>query len=239
MERFAIFFAPATGTALAAFGKAWFAGAAWADWTRPDAARMADLLRAPRHYGFHATLKPPFARAPGATAATLFDRLETFAAGLRPFATAPLVPRRLGDFLALCPPAPAPELHALADNCVRDFDDLRAPAGPAEIAKRRLAGLNPRQEELLAAWGYPYVFDEFRFHMTLTGPIGDAAEAAEVLTGLRPLLTDVAAEPLRIDDICLFHQPDRDTPFALLQRFALAGGATAAPCHALVTEQDY
>jgi hypothetical protein len=101
----------------------------------------------------------------------------------------------------------------------------------AELEKRRTAGLSARQEELLSVWGYPYVMDEFRFHMTLTGPCADDGEADAVLAGLAPLTTDLAAQPLRVDGICLFHQVDRSADFTLLQRFALAGQPAGAERH--------
>ncbi len=42
-----------------------------------------------------------------------------------------------------------------------------------ELQRRRAANLTPRQEFLLMHWGYPYVLDEFRFHMTLTRRLPD------------------------------------------------------------------
>ena len=43
------------------------------------------------------------------------------------------------------------------------------PPGAAELERRRKAGLSAAQEKMLLRWGYPYVLDEFRFHLTLTG----------------------------------------------------------------------
>ena len=45
-------------------------------------------------------------------------------------------------------------------------------AGPPTRQSWRAAarnGLSPRQDELLKRWGYPYVLEEWRFHLTLTG----------------------------------------------------------------------
>ena len=36
------------------------------------------------------------------------------------------------------------------------------------------SGLTDRQEALLTQWGYPYVMEEFRFHITLTGALDPA-----------------------------------------------------------------
>ena len=78
---------------------------------------------------------------------------------------------RLDGFFALVPGAEAADLYALADDVVTGFDGFRAPATEAEIARRNPAALTSRQRELLDAWGYPYVLDEFRFHLTLTDRI--------------------------------------------------------------------
>ena len=100
-----------------------------------------------------------------------------------------------------------------------EFDAYRAPPDAAELAKRHAAGLTPRQAELLARWGYPYVLDEFRFHLTLTGPIADAAERTRVAGLLRPLVAPLLGQPMPVRELCLFHQPDRAAPFRLIQRF--------------------
>jgi hypothetical protein len=68
--------------------------------------------------------------------------------------------------------------------------------------------------------------EEFVFHMTLT----DALEPElrqRVLALLEPMTAPVCAEPLIIDALSLFHQPDQDAPFRLIARlpFGGAGGA--------------
>ena len=59
-------------------------------------------------------------------------------------------------------------MRALAEGVVRGTNPLRAPLTPTEVAKRRPESLSPRQRDLLEAWGYPFVMEEFRFHLTLT-----------------------------------------------------------------------
>jgi putative phosphonate metabolism protein len=224
-ERAAIYFAPRRDSALARFGDGWLGrdveSGARIDPPRPAAitpARLAMLTEAPRHYGFHATLKPPFVLAAGSDMAQLQAAAAEFAADRAGFVLPRLRLEAIGKFLALTPVEPVAELAALAADCVRAFDAFRAPPEPAELARRLSAGLTPRQAELLARWGYPYVLDEFRFHLTLTGPIDDAAERDAVRTALAPLVAPLCAEPVPVDAICLFHQPDRDAPFRLIAR---------------------
>jgi hypothetical protein len=77
--------------------------------------------------------------------------------------------RRLGGFIAVVPTEPSAALADLAAATVAALDPFRAPPSEAELARRRKARLSDRQEALLMKWGYPYVMEEFRFHLTLTG----------------------------------------------------------------------
>jgi putative phosphonate metabolism protein len=224
--RYAIYFAPVAGSDLAQFGDRWLGRNAetGASLEHPtlsgfDAARLRELTEAPRQYGFHGTLKPPFRLADGCDAGDLRRALTGFAAQRGAFEVEALTLEAIGDFIALVPEEPSPALSNLADLCVTEFDAYRAPPDAGELARRHAAGLSPRQVELLARWGYPYVLDEFRFHLTLTGPIVDAAERARVARLLGPLLAPLIGQPMPVRELCLFHQPDRASPFRLIQRF--------------------
>ncbi|HZD26106.1 MAG TPA: DUF1045 domain-containing protein, partial [Alphaproteobacteria bacterium] len=124
--RYAIYFAPAPGSALEAFGRRWFSGEDWSTVPGIPAERLAALLESPRHYGFHATLKPPFALADGTDEAGLMAALAAFARAWPRFSAPPLAPRPLGRFLALQPEGESAELTMLAADCVRAFDGFRA-----------------------------------------------------------------------------------------------------------------
>lgn len=223
--RYAIYFAPATGSDLARFGDRWLGRSAETGEAVPqpkldglDADRLRALTEAPRHYGFHGTLKPPFHLAQGCDVDDLRRAMAGFAARQAAFEIAALQLREIGDFLALVPADPAPALSGLADACVTEFDAYRAAPDAAELAKRHPAGLTPRQAELLARWGYPYVLDAFRFHLTLTGPIADPTERTRVAGLLQPLVAPLLMQRMPVREFSLFHQPDRATPFRLIQR---------------------
>jgi hypothetical protein len=76
--RFAVYFAPAPGSDLETFGCGWLGrGLRGEDLPQPlvtgvAPARLAEITRSPRHYGFHGTLKAPFALADG-TAPGILD----------------------------------------------------------------------------------------------------------------------------------------------------------------------
>src|SRR5688500_2909112 len=127
-ERFAIYFAPARNTALAHFGDAWLGRNVETGRTLPypavaalSAIRLRELTEAPRHYGFHGTLKPPFGLADGDDTRRLHASLGRFAARQAAFAVPQLKLKTIGSFLALAPASPAPALNALADACVESF----------------------------------------------------------------------------------------------------------------------
>jgi putative phosphonate metabolism protein len=226
--RYAIYFAPHESTPL------WPAGCRWlgrdahtgAPLAQPEVdgwsvERILQITASPRLYGFHATLKPPFILAQNRTAAQLAEAVRELAARSPAFVLPQLAVSSLDGFLALQPAAGSPsELSALADACVIELDGFRRAPPATELAQRRAAGLSPRQDQLLLQFGYPFVLDQFRFHMTLTERLtrGDA-------TRLRPWLseyfTNALASPLRCDAICLFVQERPREAFLLSQRFAL------------------
>ena len=223
--RFALYWAPPTADPLWRFGTRWLGrdpetatGSPPGDGAPADPAWLAAATAEPRHYGLHATLKPPFRLAEGRTREALVEALAAFAARTAPVAGPALALRRLGRFLALVPSGPAPAIAALAAQLVEQFDGFRAPPGDAELAKRRAHGLTPAQEANLARWGYPYVMGEFRFHVTLSGALApEALDRLEAL--LQPLVAPFTTAPLAIAAFALFEQADPAQPFRLTQRF--------------------
>jgi putative phosphonate metabolism protein len=225
--RYAVYFAPAETTAL------WQAGCHWlgrdprsgAELARPEvegwsAERIVQITASPRMYGFHATLKPPFHLAEGRTLRQLASAVHELAARLQAFTIPQLSVRSLDGFLALQPAVPDAKLSALADACVTELDGFRRPPSAEELAQRRAARLSPRQDELLAQFGYPYVRDQFRFHMTLTERL-PRADANLLGPWLRDYFAAALAMPLHCDDLCLFVQDGPGEAFLLLQRFPL------------------
>jgi hypothetical protein len=107
---------------------------------------------------------------------------------------------------------------------VTDFDAFRRPASAEELARRRMSGLTDRQERHLLNWGYPYVFEDFLFHVTLTGRI-EADEAADLLKYFAGVFADIASAPFDLAEIALFAQDSVDVPFYQHRRFKLGAAA--------------
>lgn len=218
--RFAVYFAPEDDTPLAHWGWSWLGRQPRTTVYGPLPPDRADLVADARHYGFHATLKAPFRLGGQVDEAALRAAMTVFAARRRPF-DLPLGLQDLHGFLALRPVRDLAELDALAADCVRAFDRFRAPLDEAERRKRLAVSLTGRQRRHVDGWGYPYVFDDFRFHMTLTRRLDDGERAAVIAT-LAPVLTPVLAEPVAVRSVCLFRQ-DEGGPFVLAERYPFTG----------------
>lgn len=227
-NRYALYFAPPPESALWATGCAWLGYDAGTGETvpRPPAPGLAEaditaMTAKAAFYGFHATLKAPFSLAASRSEGELLDFAAGFAASRPHFAIPRLDIATLGDFIALRPTAAVPALDRLAADCVEAFDAFRAPPAPEALAKRRDAGLTPRQEALLIRWGYPYVMTEYRFHMTLTDglPEGERPTVTEIL---RRLFGEALSAPVPVDGIAVFVQPEPAARFRILRRFAFA-----------------
>lgn len=181
-----------------------------------DGADWPELTAEPRRYGFHATLKAPFELAEGETPTRLLAAAEAFATGRTPFAV-DLAVTLLGDFVALGPCRTSRELDRLAADCVVLFEPFRAPLDAAE--RRRRLGPDPSPDRIdnVDRWGYAHVFEDFRFHMTLTGRLPE--ERREPIRAALAARLDALAAGCPIDAIAIFEQPDRAGPFRALARF--------------------
>ncbi len=214
--RYAIYALPEPGSALERFGRAVLGTDTVTGEAVPQEPGLAEVTAGARVYGFHATLKAPMRLAAGVTEAALLAGAERLAAAHPPVEVGALAVAALGRFLALVPVAPPPALGLLAAECVAAFEPLRAPLNEAERAKRRPERLSPRARALLDAWGYPHVFEEFRFHMTLTDALPEEAQA-----GWHARLTQAYREsgagPLTIRSLGILRQ-DGAAPFRLLAR---------------------
>jgi putative phosphonate metabolism protein len=227
--RYAIYYAPPSGGTLWKLASRWLGrdAATGQRLEQPringfSPARLAEITADAARYGFHATLKAPFALAPDRSRHDLAARAAAFAREQAAFRGPRLVLGALDGFIALVPDQPQAALRALADAAVVHFDDFRNPPRASELERRRAAGLTLCQDQYLERWGYPYVFEAWQFHMTLTSRL----EAIE-FDRLRPALADYFGPGLAdhdgaIDSICLFVQPDRMAPFQLSARFPFA-----------------
>jgi putative phosphonate metabolism protein len=226
--RYAIYFVPPADSALYRFGAGFLGYDCYSGESLPHPQDIAlapsewdALTREARKYGFHATLKAPFRLLPPFSEADLTAELERFAAIPRTLPAVEPIVQSLAGFIAVVADAPIMDLNRLAADAVMAFDRFRRPPSLHEREQRLAAGLSERQTDNLDRWGYPYVFDDFRFHMTLTGRI-DASRRGAILALLQARFDAIGgAHVLPVSQLALLRQNGRATPFRLLAQAAL------------------
>lgn len=227
-HRFAVYFTPPPGSAW------WDAGSHWLGRCAATNAALAQpianiapelqqqLTAEPRRYGWHATLKAPFALGEGVSLDQLREALRGIASSFTAFDMQALKVRRLGSFLALCAEGDNDAINAVASACVTGLDTLAGTLSQDELVRRRHKGaLTIQEDALLVRWGYPYVLECYRFHLSLTGslnglhaPTVDRLEhAAQAWFGALP--------PCRFDGLALFCEPTKGANFVFVERWEL------------------
>ncbi|KZM51322.1 DUF1045 domain-containing protein [Labrenzia sp. OB1] len=231
--RYAIYFAAEADDRLMQLGNTWlgrdpFTGGGL---SQPEIAGLAadklrELTASPRRYGFHGTLKAPFFLREGKNEAALLETCAEFANRIAPFEIKGLDVNRLGKFLALTPNDTEPGLRAFAAQCLRAFEPFRAPLSPADLERRRKSDLTRRQDAYLTDWGYPYIFDEFRFHMTLSNKLENEAEADTLAQAAQSYFAEVTGRPRTCRTFALYMEREAGGPFQVLNVFTLTGNIT-------------
>jgi uncharacterized protein DUF1045 len=224
--RYAVFYTPQPGTALSAFGRSWFGrandGATLEAFS--ESGLSSGFSRLPttlsRYSGLHAVFKQPFALKSGTTADALKARLVSFTHRRKPVATGPLTLSRAGRFLVLRPVRPAPALDWLAAQCVTTFDSFAAPLSEIDREERMAPHHNDYQRLLFESYGDTNVLSEYRFHITLTGPL-DNMHLERVAQALWPVIEEICAAGVTVDALSLFGDPGGRTPLKLIGRHRL------------------
>ena len=175
----------------------------------------------PRRYGFHATVVAPF-QLHEHSEDELVAAASAYATRSPPLRIGNLVVAAIGDFVALIPAQPNTEIVRFAAECLRAFDKYRAPLSAAARERRLQSNLTPQQVELLDRWGYPYVLDEYRFHMTLTGALPDGARN-EFIDALEQAFAERSSDTFELDAISVMRQEDAGDRFRVLRRCRLRG----------------
>lgn len=223
--RYAVYFTPKDPLAAC--------GAAWLGWdlqsgqpvAHPafDEFDIAAVTARPRKYGFHGTIKAPFVLAQGAHPDVLGAACRKLCADLPPVTLERLEVAAFGRFLALEPAGHQDALRDVAARVVRELDAFRAPLTPEALARRRKSNLSADQDALLVKWGYPHVMDQFRLHMTLTGPI-PRGQVEAVQAHAAAYFADCLEAPFGIDSLTLVGER-ADGLFEQIERFRLGKAA--------------
>ena len=229
-HRFAVYFAPPPGSAWWEAGSHWLGRDAASetplehpafDGLGPELQRQ--LTAEPARYGWHATLKAPFVLSEGVGLEDLRGALQALAASFAAFDMSALQVRQLGDFLALCPEGGKDAINAVASACVTQLDRLAAPLSSDELERRRRkSSLSTQEDALLVRWGYPYVLERYRFHLSLTGNLrGADAHTVQRLEQAAALWFDTLP-PCTFDGLSLFVEPTKGADFVFVERWAFS-----------------
>ena len=221
--RVAVYYAPEASDPL------WTAGTTWLGRDPESRAVLnqppgigTELTAEAAGYGLHGTLKPPMRLAPGRSFADFVSAVADLARSLNAFEMPPLSVQILHGFLAIRETEPSADLQALSDVTVATLDPFRASLSTTDLEKRRRHGLSAAEEAMLDRWGYPYVFQLWRFHLTLSRRLTDPEAAA-----LRPLAEAYFAPALSARRICrslaLFTQEAPGGAFRLAERLPFGG----------------
>jgi putative phosphonate metabolism protein len=223
--RYAVYYVPPKNSTLSEFGKTWLGidietgelqAAARIDGLSQS--KLEQLIESPRAYGFHGTLKPPFSLAANSSLDGLLSAIELYATGLTPFEIPPLELAFIGKFLALSPESSSAPLENMAAGCVRALEGFRAHRTEKELARYRQSKLTVHQEQMLDNWGYPYVLEEFRFHMTLSDRIDDEEERYAMMEAAIDRCSDIVGQPLPVEEIAVCSQPADGQPMQIVKR---------------------
>jgi putative phosphonate metabolism protein len=225
--RYAVYFAPPQQSLLWSIGCAWLGRDPASGQAIPQPGsediplpQLRELTASPCMYGLHATLKAPFRLIAAASQEDLVDAVRTLASRHAVFELPKLEIGLLAQFIAVRTVGPSAPLQRLADATVVELDRFRLPPDDEELSRRRAASLTQRQNDLLRRYGYPYVLDQWRFHITLTERL-NADDAERLQPWLREHFRDALASPLHCTDVCLFSQALPNANFRLLRRFPL------------------
>jgi putative phosphonate metabolism protein len=226
-ERFAIYYAPPAASVLWQRAAHWLGRDPATGTVSNDgipgisAETLTALTPSATRYGFHATLKAPMALAEGASRRELEAAMRDFGMRHGAVAIGKLELKLIDGFLALTPVVQSAELTDFAGRLVAELDHLRAPMSPEDRAKRLKSKLTPYQIELMDKYGYPYVMDQFQFHMTLTDRMTET-QRGPVVEAARNWFAPILGDEVMLDRISLFHEAEAGAPFSRLADFPLS-----------------
>ena len=226
-ERFAIYYAPPATSELWQRASRWLGRDAATGPVSNDgiagitAETLTAITPSATRYGFHATLKAPFPLAAGKSREELEAALHAFSLRHGRVSLGPLELRLLDGFLALCPVVQSAPLTDFAGKIIAEFDAFRAPMSSAERERRLTSNLTAYQIGLMDHYGYPYVMDQFLFHMTLTDRMPPEQQET-VIAAASEWFAPVIGREMILDRLSLFHEPESGGPFLRVSDFPLS-----------------
>ncbi len=224
--RYALSFSPSVSSQLFQAGSHWLGRNTYSgeNISQPQvqgisADRLWELTSYARYYGLQAVIRFPFRLAAEVTLETFFEELEKFAVQQTPLVVSPLkIDQDVGVFYLETEHLPNRLLH-LTGDAVKIINRLSAPLTPSEYARLKAGILSTQEKQNLQNWGYPYVFNQYRFRIWLTSHINHTAEKEVIYSALNRYFSATCADPLMIDAISLFVENGPGEPLRFFHRF--------------------
>ena len=180
---------------------------------------LKDYCEEPAKYGFHATLKAPFRLKRNVKTKNFYDVISHIAAQHSRFKIKGLKIVYSKKFTFITSRKPNKLLINLESDLVKHLDTFRAELNKTEIKKRIPDSLTFKQNKYLKEWGYPFVFDQFKFHMTLMNQNNNKLSNKQKLE-LEKLIYKISNNVIEFNEISLLGE-NKNGYFEEIKRFKL------------------
>ena len=180
---------------------------------------LKDYCEQPAKYGFHATLKAPFRLKRNVKTKNFYDVISHIAAQHSRFKIQGLKIVYSKKFTFITSRKPNKLLINLENDLVKHLDTFRAELNKKEIKKRIPDSLTFKQNKYLKEWGYPFVFDQFKFHMTLMNQNNNKLSNKQKLE-LEKLIYKISNNVIEFNEISLLGE-NKNGHFEEIKRFKL------------------
>ena len=180
---------------------------------------LKDYCEQPAKYGFHATLKAPFRLKRNVKTKNFYDVISHIAAQHSRFKIKGLKIVYSKKFTFITSRKPNKLLINLESDLVKHLDTFRAELNKTEIKKRIPDSLTFKQNKYLKEWGYPFVFDQFKFHMTLMNQNNNKLSNKQKLE-LEKLIYKTSNNVIEFNEISLLGE-NKNGHFEEIKRFKL------------------
>ena len=180
---------------------------------------LKDYCEQPAKYGFHATLKAPFRLKRNVKTKNFYDVISHIAAQHSRFKIKGLKIVYSKKFTFITSRKPNKLLINLESDLVKHLDTFRAELNKTEIKKRIPDSLTFKQNKYLKEWGYPFVLDQFKFHMTLMNQNNNKLSNKQKLE-LEKLIYKISNNLLEFNEISLLGE-NKNGYFEEIKRFKL------------------
>ena len=180
---------------------------------------LKDYFEQPAKYGFHATLKAPFRLKRNVKTKNFYDVISHIAAQHSRFKIKGLKIVYSKKFTFITSRKPNKLLRNLENDLVKHLDTFRAELNKTEIKKRIPDSLTFKQNKYLKEWGYPFVFDQFKFHMTLMNQNNNKLSNKQKLE-LEKLIYKISNNVIEFNEISLLGE-NKNGHFEEIKRFKL------------------